>query len=160
MLISFNSVLIGHLSHVPCFAVTWRTCAPKKQLTLFLLFFILEIIVLYLLLCYSYFHYENRFENVVCKMLAILFSLYCVNSSPPGLNGLLFADNIFRYILVNEKFCILLEISLKFVPKGPIDNNPSLAQIMAWRRIGDKPLSEPMLTRFTDAYMRHWGEMS
>ena len=31
---------------------------------------------------------------------------------------------------------------------------------MAWRRIGDKPLSEPMLTRFIDAYMRHLGEMS
>ena len=27
---------------------------------------------------------------------------------------------------------------------------------MAWRRIGDKPLSEPMLTQFTDAYMRHF----
>ena len=26
---------------------------------------------------------------------------------------------------------------------------------MAWRRIGDKPLSEPMLTQFTDAYRRH-----
>ena len=31
---------------------------------------------------------------------------------------------------------------------------------MAWRRIGDKPLSEPMLTGVTDAYMRHKGEMS
>ena len=30
---------------------------------------------------------------------------------------------------------------------------------MALRRIGDKPLSEPMLTRFTDAYKRHLGEM-
>ena len=30
---------------------------------------------------------------------------------------------------------------------------------MAWHRIGDKPLSEPMLTRFVDAYMRHQGEM-
>ena len=39
--------------------------------------------------------------------------------------------------------------------KSPIDNNPALAQIMAWRRIGDKPLSEPVLTWFTDAYMRH-----
>ena len=28
---------------------------------------------------------------------------------------------------------------------------------MAWRLIGNKPLSEPMLTRSTDAYMRHWG---
>ena len=43
----------------------------------------------------------------------------------------------------------------EFVPKGPIDNNPVLAQVMAWRRIGDKPLPEPMLTQFTDAYKRH-----
>ena len=27
--------------------------------------------------------------------------------------------------------------------------------IMAWRRMGDMLLSEPMLSRFTDAYMRH-----
>ena len=31
---------------------------------------------------------------------------------------------------------------------------------MAWRRTGYKPLSEPMLTQITDAYMRHQGEMS
>ena len=28
---------------------------------------------------------------------------------------------------------------------GPINNIPALVQIMAWRRPGDKPLSEPML---------------
>ena len=62
---------------------------------------------------------------------------------------------------MNDKFCILIKISLKFVPRGPIDNNLALVQIMAWRRIGDKPLSEPMLTQFTDAYyMLHHGEMS
>ena len=31
---------------------------------------------------------------------------------------------------------------------------------MACRLLGDKPLSEPMLTRFIDAYMRHYGAMS
>ena len=46
-------------------------------------------------------------------------------------------------------FCILIKISLKFVPKGQVDNNPALIQIMAWRRIDGNPLSEPMLTRFT-----------
>ena len=56
---------------------------------------------------------------------------------------------------MNEKFCILIKISLKFVPEGPIDNNSALVQIMACRRIGDKLLFEPMLTQFTDAYMRH-----
>ena len=32
-----------------------------------------------------------------------------------------------------------------FVPKGPINNIPALVQIMAWRRPGDKPLSEPIM---------------
>ena len=35
--------------------------------------------------------------------------------------------------------------SLKFVPKGRMNNIPTLVQIMAWRRPGDKPLSEPVL---------------
>ena len=33
------------------------------------------------------------------------------------------------------------------VPKGPINNIPALVQIIAWRRPGDKPLSEPMMVR-------------
>ena len=65
------------------------------------------------------------------------------------------ADNVFRCIFMNEFFFILIKISLKFVPKGPIDNKPALVKIMAWRWKGGKPLSEPMLTRFTDAYMWH-----
>ena len=39
----------------------------------------------------------------------------------------------------------MLEFSLKFVPKGPINNIPALVQIMAWRRPGDNPLSEPVM---------------
>ena len=38
-----------------------------------------------------------------------------------------------------------IKISLKFIPKGPIGNIPALVQMMAWRRPGDKPLSEPMM---------------
>ena len=45
----------------------------------------------------------------------------------------------------------------KFVPKSPIDNKWTLVQVMAWRRIGDKPLPEPMLIQFTEAYMRHFN---
>ena len=40
---------------------------------------------------------------------------------------------------------ISINISLKFVPKGPINNIPALVQIMAGRHLGDKPLSESML---------------
>ena len=43
------------------------------------------------------------------------------------------------------KVLYFIKISLKFVPKGLIDNNPALVQIMAWRRTDDKPLSEPMI---------------
>ena len=42
---------------------------------------------------------------------------------------------------------ISIKISLTFIPKGLINNIPALVQIMAWRRSGDKPLSEPMLAR-------------
>ena len=36
------------------------------------------------------------------------------------------ADDIFIYIFVNEKFCMLITISLKFIPRVTIDNNPAL----------------------------------
>ena len=45
----------------------------------------------------------------------------------------------------NAFFWMKIYNSLKFVPKGPINNVPALVQIMAWRRSGDKPLSEPMV---------------
>ena len=45
----------------------------------------------------------------------------------------------------NENVWIPIKISLKFVPEGPIDNIPALDKIMAWRRPGDKPLSEPVM---------------
>ena len=65
------------------------------------------------------------------------------------------ADDKFKSIFLNENDRIPIRISLKFVPMSPIDNNLALVQVMAWRRTGDKPLLEPMLTRSTDAYMRH-----
>ena len=38
-----------------------------------------------------------------------------------------------------------MNISLEFIPKRQINNIPALFQIMAWRRPGDKPLSESMM---------------
>ena len=60
-------------------------------------------------------------------------------------NGCHFADNIFKYIFLNENVCISIKISRKFVPKGSINNIPALVLIMAWRRLGDMPLAEPMM---------------
>ena len=67
-----------------------------------------------------------------------------VNTMRPRQNGRHFADT-FKRIFLNKNVRSLIEISLKFVPKGPNNHIPSLFQIMAWRRPGDKPLSEPMM---------------
>ena len=64
-------------------------------------------------------------------------------------------DDNFKSIFLNGNDGILIQISLKIVPISPIDNKPALVQIMALCRTGDKPLPEPMMTQFTDAYMRH-----
>ena len=67
------------------------------------------------------------------------------NTLRPWQIGRHFADDIFKCIFVNENVWIPIKISLKFVPKGPINNIPALVQIMAWRHAGDKPLSEPKM---------------
>ena len=77
---------------------------------------------------------EHRFRNI---------SFITVR---PRRNEQHFAGDIFKRIFFNENVWISIKkISLKFVPKGPINNIPALVQIMAWRRSGDKPLSEPMM---------------
>ena len=83
-----------------------------------------------------------------------------VNSLRPRENDRRFADDVFKCIFLNENVWIPIKISLKFVPKGPINYIRALVQIMAWRRTGDKPLSEPMMPKFNDAYMRHSASMS
>ena len=86
---------------------------------------------------------------MICAKWPSLF----LNSSPPGQNGRHFSDNIFKCIFMREKSCMSIRILLKFVSKSPIDNISALVPVMAWRQTGDKPLPEPMLTQFTDAYM-------
>ena len=73
------------------------------------------------------------------KMAAILSQLQCVNTLRPRQNGRHFADNIFKRIFLNENVEIAIKMSLKFVPKGRINNIPALVQVMAWCRPGDKP---------------------
>ena len=83
-----------------------------------------------------------------------------LNTLRPRQNGRHFPDDIFKCIFFNENLSISLKISLKFVPKVRINNVPALVQIMAWRRPGDKPLSEPMMVSTLTHYMRHSASMS
>ena len=94
-------------------------------------------------------HYINGFEwNVIiqaCSGFNSSLTVIEVNTLRPRQNGRHFADDNFKCILLNENVWIMVKNSLKFVPKVTINNIPALVQIMAWRRPGDKPLSEPML---------------
>ena len=68
-----------------------------------------------------------------------------LNTLRPRKHGRHFPGDIFICIFLNEYIYTSTKFSLKFIPKGPIYNIPSLVQIMAWRRSADKPLSEPMM---------------
>ena len=58
-----------------------------------------------------------------------------LNTSRPRQDGSHFEDNIFKWMFLNEKNRIPIQISLKYVgPQSPIDNKPGLVQVMAWRR--------------------------
>ena len=50
----------------------------------------------------------------------------------------IFADDIFKWIFLNENDRIPIQLSLKFVPRSPIDNKTALVQVTASRRTGDE----------------------
>ena len=79
----------------------------------------------------------------ICDLFVIMW--IAINTLRPRQDGRRFADDTFKRIFLDENVRISIKISLKFVPKGPINNIPVLIKIMAWRRSGDKPLSEPMM---------------
>ena len=55
------------------------------------------------------------------------------------------ADDNFKCILLNENDRITIRISVKFVPRSPIDNRPALVQVMARQAV-----------TLTDADPVHW----
>ena len=63
----------------------------------------------------------------------------------PFSHTVILSFDIFLVHFLNENCCIFFHISTKFVPNSPIINIPVLVQIMAWRRTGTQPLSEPMM---------------
>ena len=80
----------------------------------------------------------------VCCRLALTRGAETLNTLMPRQNGRQFPDEILKFSL-NENVWISIKISLIFVPKVPINSIPALVLIMAWRRPGDKPLSETMM---------------
>ena len=100
---------------------------------------------------------ENRLRSCICALpephelthcgLVISFGNIRFTHEAKT-NGHHFADDSFKCISLNENVWIPIKISVKFVPKGPINNIPALD--------GTKPLSEPVMVSLPQAFIPRW----
>ena len=86
------------------------------------------------------------------KLKRLVWGNELVNTLRPRQQGRHFAEKKIKCFLLNENVSIPINISLTFVPNGPVDNIPALVQLMAWCRPGDKPLSETMMLFYWRKY--------
>ena len=96
---------------------------------------------------------DENYGYLIFKWVAVtwLNDWAPVNTLRQRQSGCHFPDDIFKCIFLNGNVWISIKISPNFVPNGPMNNIPTLVQIMAWRRPGNKPSSEPMMVLFTDS---------
>ena len=92
--------------------------------------------------CLSY--KKMHFKMPSAKMAAILSRGRWVNILRPRQMAAT-SWRHFQMHFLEWKCMIFDKISMDFVGQGSINNIPALVQIMAWHRLGDKPLSEPMM---------------
>ena len=87
---------------------------------------------------------SNNDSAVVCLMKAICkyatCSPACLTHWGPDKMATISQTALFKCILLNEYVKILIKISLKLIPKGPINKIPALVQIMHWRRPSEKAI--------------------
>ena len=67
---------------------------------------------------------------------------------------------IFKCILFNGIVCTLIQITLKFLPRTPVDNMLVLVQVVAWHRTNGKLLADAVLTNMYVAIWRQQATMS
>ena len=105
--------------------------------------------------CVSVARYEinNGFVHLMVVEYATKLRMQHINSSPSAQSGRYFGRRHSQCIFLNKNDGVPIQILLKFVPRSSNDKTPALIQIMAGSRIGDKPLSEAMMTRCIDAYI-------
>ena len=94
---------------------------------------------------------HSEMESSVKRLIRPASHLPVKTHLPLNKMPAILTDDHFKCIFMNENATISIWISLKFVLRSPFGNKPELIQVMAWRRTGDKPLPELMLTQFTDA---------
>ena len=68
--------------------------------------------------CHYHYHYRYHCSFIYFLLLALLLR--------PGQNGRYLTDDTSKCTLLNENIWISIQISLNFVPDGPVDNNSAL----------------------------------
>ena len=84
--------------------------------------------------------------------VSVEYDVVDLNTLRPRQNGCLFADDVYKYILLNENVWISIKISVKFAPKDPLglDKLNNIGSGNGLVPSGNKPLPEPMLTLHDD----------
>ena len=81
-----------------------------------------------------------RYKMVVAFSLLSPMGDTLLTHLPLDKMAVILVDNIFKWFFLNEYGRIPIQISLKFVPRSPVDKKPALVQVMAWHQTGDNPL--------------------
>ena len=76
--------------------------------------------------CYTAILQVSRIKLKVISLMNSIDTNYILNTLRPRQHGRHFPDDIFRCIFLNENVSVSIKISLKFVPKGQINNIPAL----------------------------------
>ena len=108
-------------------------------------------------LCEYIVYANEHLLSASVKLAAVKDTLTCFRFNSSSLNKMaaILADDVFKWIFLNENDRNPIQISLKFVSRSTIDNKLALVQVMTWRWTSGKPLPEPNMTQFIDAYMQH-----
>ena len=130
------AILLSQFHHCDCEICEWLNFG-----TFFKFPCIVQIYAWFFMHCRNH-HSDSHNNHVIKQCIVTDFNTLRLRQ-----NGRHFIDNIFKCIFFNENVWIPIKISLKFVPKGPINNIPALVQMMAWHQLGDKPLSELIMAR-------------
>ena len=94
-------------------------------------------------------------DSILCPSMWVSFNI--IRSR---LNGRHFADDILKLLFFVREWRNFYSNFSECVPRGSINNRPTLVQIMACRRMDDKSLSVSMLVWIPDAYIRYLASMS
>ena len=93
-----------------------------------------------------YFQWDGQqISNAQWSLRFIYSHLRFINTMRPGQSCRHILEDRFTCIFLDENCDIWIKMSLKYVPRNLISNKPAFVQIIAWRRTGAKPLSEPMM---------------